>query len=59
MVEPRRGLKEKEEKWAFTFSKGLSKFSSMKEKDNFALEIYGSLILVRKVKFKFQVLYKS
>ena len=47
MVEPKRGLKEKEEKWAFTFSKGRSKFSSMKEKDNFALGIYGSLILTR------------
>lgn len=47
MVEPRRGLKEKEEKWAFIFSKGRSKFSSMKEKDNFALGIYESLILIR------------
>lgn len=47
MEEPKRGLKEKEEKWAFTFSKGRLKFSSMKEKDNFALGIYGSLILIR------------
>ena len=47
MVEPRPGLKEKEEKWVFIFSKGRSKFSSTKEKDNFALGIYGSLILTR------------
>ena len=47
MVEPKRGLKEKEEKWVFIFSKGRSKFSSMKEKDNSALGIYGSLILIR------------